>query len=255
MGRVVIRTKKKCHGTMLSVYLEFCPPFTDNNGKQVRYEFLDLEKYTTPTNEAQRKFNNSIDEIADAIRCERYISLVHKDYEFLSKRRINEDFLDNFHRNIIYRGIKFRVSLKYLYRFCKGKCCFKDVTVSFCEQFKGYLTNTKGLHRRAKLSQNTASAYFNAFMSIVNLAHQDGIIKTDINTKISRIHWKHDTAKEYLDEKEIRRLERVEFTEYPDVQRACLLSIYTGLRRSDILALDWKSVSNVYGISSCLYRS
>ena len=79
-------------------------------------------------------------------------------------------------------------------------------------------------------------------MSIVNLAHQDGIIKTDINTKISRIHWKHGATKEFLDEKEIRRLERVEFKEYPDIQRACLLSIYTGLRRSDILALDWKSV-------------
>ena len=132
--------------------------------------------------------------------------------------------------------------LKYLHRFCMGKCSFKDVTASFCERFKGFLSNTKGLHRRAKLSQNAASAYFNAFMSIVNLAHQDGIIKTDINTKISRIHWKHDTAKEYLDEKEIRRLERVEFTEYPDIQRACLLSIYTGLQRSDILALDWKSI-------------
>ena len=140
---------------MLSVYLEFCSPFTDNSGKQVRYEFRDLEKYTTLANEAQQKFNKSIDEIADAIRCERY---------------------------------------------------------------------------------------FNAFMSIVNLAYQDGIIKTDINAKISRIHWKHDTAKEYLDEKEIRRLERVEFTEYPDVQRACLIAIYTGLRQSDILALDWKSV-------------
>ena len=67
---------------------------------------------------------------------------------------------------------------------CIGKCSFKDLTVSFCERFKGFLSNTKGLHRRAKLSQNTASAYFNAFMSIVNLAHQDGIIKTDINTKI-----------------------------------------------------------------------
>ena len=185
MGRVVIRTKKKCHGTMLSVYLEFCPPFTDNSGKQVRYEFLDLEKYTTPANEAQQKFNATIDDIADAIRCERYISLVHKDYEFISKRRINEDFLEYFHRNIIYRGIKFKVSLKYLHRFCKGKCSFKDVTVSFCERFKGFLSNTKGLHRRAKLSQNTASAYFNAFMSIVNLAHQDGIIKTDINQDIS----------------------------------------------------------------------
>lgn len=41
----------------------------------------------------------------------------------------------------MYRGIKFKVSLKYLHRFCKGKCSFKDVTVSFCERFKGFLTN------------------------------------------------------------------------------------------------------------------
>jgi signal transduction histidine kinase len=124
---------------MLSVYLEFCPPFTDNSGKQVRYEFLDLEKYTTPANEAQQKFNATIDDIADAIRCERYISLVHKDYEFLSKMRINEDFLEYFHRNIVYRGIKFKVSLKYLHRFCKGKCSFKDVTVSFSQNDPVYV--------------------------------------------------------------------------------------------------------------------
>ena len=242
MGRVIVRTKKKCRGTMLSIYLEFSPPFIDNDGKQVRYEFLDLEKYTTPANDTQKKFNKTIDEIADAIRCERYIRLVNKDYQFLSTSRFNDDFLEYFHQNILYRGIKFRASLKYLQRFSDGKCMFKDITVSFCEQFKGYLTKTKGLHRQAKLNQNTASAYFNAFMSIVNLAHQDGIIKTDINTKISRIRWRHDTVKEYLDEKEIHRLERVMFTEYPDIQRACLLSIYTGLRRSDILALNWQNV-------------
>lgn len=197
MGRVVIRTKKKCHGTMLSVYLEFCPPFTDNCGKQVRYEFLDLEKYTTPSNDAQRKFNATIDDIADAIRCERYISLVHKDYEFLSKRRINEDFLEYFHRNIVYRGIKFKVSLKYLHRFCKGECSFKDVTVSFCERFKGFLTNTKGLHRRAKLSQNTASAYFNAFLSIVNLAHhKDRYKRQDISHTLETRHRKRVSRRE-----------------------------------------------------------
>ena len=71
---------------MLSVYLEFCSPFTDNSVKQVRYEFRDLEKYTTLANEAQQKFNKSIDEIADAIRCERYfnafmsiVNLAHQD--------------------------------------------------------------------------------------------------------------------------------------------------------------------------------
>ena len=45
MNRVTIRTKKKSKGTMLSVFLEYNPAFVNPKGEEVRYEFLNLEKY------------------------------------------------------------------------------------------------------------------------------------------------------------------------------------------------------------------
>ena len=56
MNRVTIRTKKKCKGTML---------------------------YVNPANEIQREHNAMIDEIAEAIRCDRYMRMVNKDYSFI----------------------------------------------------------------------------------------------------------------------------------------------------------------------------
>ena len=79
-------------------------------------------------------------------------------------------------------------------------------------------------------------------MSIVQLAQSDGIIRTDIFSKVSRIVLSHDTNKEYLNPKEIKRIKRADFPEHPDLKRAVLFSIYTELRRADILKLDWKDI-------------
>lgn len=79
-------------------------------------------------------------------------------------------------------------------------------------------------------------------MSIVHLAQSDGIIRTDIFSKVSRIRWNHETSKEYLNQKEIERIKKADFPEHPVFKRAVLFSIYTGLRRGDILNLDWKDI-------------
>lgn len=242
MSKVSIRTRPKKDGVMASIFLEFSPPLTDPTGLPVRYEFLDLEKYIKPANHIQKNFNSTVDEIAEGIRCERYLKYVHKNYDWVAKNNPNGDFLDYFDKNIINRGIKFKCSLSYFSRFCKHECKFKNITVSYCEQFKNYLLNTEGLHRKQKLSNNSAASYFNAFMSIVQLAQSDGIIRTDIFSKVSRIVWSHDTNKEYLNPKEIKRIKRADFPEHPDLKRAVLFSIYTGLRRADILKLDWKDI-------------
>ena len=72
MNRVTIRTKKKNKGTMLSVFLEYNPVFVNPKGEEVRYEFLNLEKYVNPINDIEKHHNEIIDEIAEAIRCDRY---------------------------------------------------------------------------------------------------------------------------------------------------------------------------------------
>lgn len=84
MNRVTIRTKKKCKGTMLSVFLEYNPVFINPKGEEVRYEFLNLEKYVNPANQIQREHNAMIDEIAEAIRLRLFISLAICSYQLKS---------------------------------------------------------------------------------------------------------------------------------------------------------------------------
>lgn len=84
MNRATIRTKKKCKGTMLSVFLEYNPVFINPKGEEVRYEFLNLEKYVNPANEIQREHNAMIDEIAEAIRLRLFISLAICSYQLKS---------------------------------------------------------------------------------------------------------------------------------------------------------------------------
>ncbi len=96
MNRVTIRTKKKCKGTMLSVFLEYNPVFINPKGEEVRYEFLNLEKFVNPANEIQREHNAMIDEIAEAIRCDRYMRMVNKDYSFIVSHQPTPGLLGDF---------------------------------------------------------------------------------------------------------------------------------------------------------------
>ena len=73
MNRVTLRSKKNRKGTMVSLFLEFNPPYITPTGEEIRYEFLNLEKYICPQNKSQLKQNQFVDEIAEQIRCERYI--------------------------------------------------------------------------------------------------------------------------------------------------------------------------------------
>ena len=242
MNRVSIRRKKKNKGTMYSLYLEYNPTFIDAAGKTIRYEFLSLEIFVNPANSIQEKHNQLIEEIVETIRCERYISLVKKDYSFVSINRSDEDFLVYFLRISSFRGIKFQCSLLHFQKFCKGNCKFKDITASYCENFKSYLLHCGSIKGRKRLCRNTASAYFSAFMSVVSLAYKDGIIQDNIESYVSRISWEHHQYKEYLIEKEIQQLKNTAFLEFPEVKKASLFSIYTGLRRSDIISLDWENI-------------
>ena len=252
MSKVTIRTRPLKDGIMARIYLEFNPPINDTFGNQVRYEFLDLERYIDPKDDNQKELNKEVDDLAEGYRCDRYLSMIRREHSsFIAINRQDGDFLEYFDRIAAHKGIKFRCSLKYFSRFCNKECKFYKITTSYCENFKSYLQKTKSLHRKAKLGQNSASSYFNAFMSVVQLAQKDGIIRDDVYSNVSKIKWNHDTKKEYLDQKEIKRLKKADFPEDPILKRAVLFSIYTGLRRGDILNLDWKDIS-LRGEKSCM---
>ena len=109
MSRVSIRYKEKTNG-MKSVYLQFYPGIRDSKGEIVKYEFLNLEVYSNPKTKAQRLFNKTIEEISESIRCQRYIQIVKRDYNFLGKDNLEGDFLEYFHRNADFHGPKFEAA-------------------------------------------------------------------------------------------------------------------------------------------------
>ena len=98
------------------------------------------------------------------------------------------------------------------------------------------------LHKKCKLSRNSASGYFNSFLGIVHLAYKDNILTKDYASCVKKITWDHDIHKEYLSKEEIKQLASTPYEEIPNVYRAGMFSIYTGLRRSDILALRWDNI-------------
>ena len=69
----------------------------------------------------------------------------------------------------------------------------------------------------------------------------------DYTTCVEKIKWNHDIPKEYLSSTEIKQLASTPYADNPDVYRAGMFSIYTGLRRSDILALRWENIHHERG--------
>ena len=240
MSRVSIRYKEKTNG-MKSVYLQFYPGIRDSKGEIVKYEFLNLEVYSNPKTKAQRLFNKTIEEISESIRCQRYIQIVKRDYNFLGKDNLEGDFLEYFHRNADFHGPKFEAARLHFEEFCDHSCKFKDLSPSLCEKYRFYILHDKHLANCDKsIKHNTASSYFNVFLNIVKLAFKDNIIPDDYTKDVRPIKWNHDINKDYLTVEEIQLLEQMKYDKHPQLPQACLFSIYTGLRRSDILDLKWE---------------
>ena len=240
MSRVSIRYKEKTNG-MKSVYLQFYPGIRNSKGEIVKYEFLNLEVYSTPKTKDQRLFNKTIEEISESIRCQRYIQIVRRDYNFLGKDNLDGDFLEYFHRNADFHGPKFEAARLHFEEFCDHSCKFKDLSPSLCEKYRFYILHDKHLANCDKsIKHNTASSYFNVFLNIVKLAFKDNIIPDDYTKDVRPIKWNHDINKDYLTVEEIQLLEQMKYDKHPQLPQACLFSIYTGLRRSDILDLKWE---------------
>lgn len=240
MSRVSIRYKEKTNG-MKSVYLQFYPGIRNSKGEIVKYEFLNLEVYSNPKTKDQRLFNKTIEEISESIRCQRYIQIVRRDYNFLGKDNLDGNFLEYFHRNADFHGPKFEAARLHFEEFCGHSCKFKDLSPSLCEKYRFYILHDKHLANCDKsIKHNTASSYFNVFLNIVKLAFKDNIIPDDYTKDVRPIKWNHDINKDYLTVEEIQLLEQMKYDKHPQLPQACLFSIYTGLRRSDILDLKWE---------------
>lgn len=138
-------------GGKVSLYLDYYPAIRNpHTNKMTRRETLGIVIYAEPANEMQRRFNQEMEEKAEAIRCIRYQSLINEQFGFLDKAKLKMDFLAYFEKKAKSKYDKWMCVYLHFKKFCGGSCTFGDVTASLCEDFREYLLYAHNLRHRIR---------------------------------------------------------------------------------------------------------
>ena len=254
--------KKKINKGKLSLYLDFYPPIINSKGNKTRREFLGLSIFENPKGQIEKTHNSNTLQIAESIATKRSTEYnkpeIYNDIEKAQldkKEKESQSFID-YMKKVSDRktGSNYQnwvSAIMYLEHFTKGELKFKDITITFAEDYKHFLLTTNSLKRKGtKLSQNTALSYFTKFKTALKQAFIDEILSTDINSRIKNIKEK-ETNRTYLTIEELNNLAKTD-CKNDLLKRASIFSALTGLRFSDVKNLSWSNVvetKNEYSIN------
>ena len=241
-------------GGKISLYLDYYPailnPYTN---RMTRRETLGIVIYAEPATEEQRRFNQEMEDKAEAIRCIRYQSLINEQFGFLDKAKQKMDFLAYFEKKARSRDEKWISVYLHFKNFVGGKCCFSDVTVSLCDNFRSYLLGADLLRhpgRGGRLSANSAAGYWATFRCLLKIAYRERFFPENINDRLKGLKWQ-EVRKEYITLEEMRMLAETE-CDIPVLKQASMFGLFTGLRLSDLLNLTWDNIGRSPDGGHCL---
>jgi integrase len=251
MGNNVTIRYKKLTGNRSSVYLDFSSKVLLPGGaKETRRKFLNLFLYDHPKNTEEREHNKKTEQEA-AIWRAKFLNIINEsvfysDLErqaYEKKQKEKNSFSDFYDDQMNKRTDKTKehwvTTKRYLLAFYNIDIKFGDLTVQFVEDFKSYLLSltVKG---NKKINQNTAKAYFKPFRTALNAAYKFEHISRDLCKVVSDVKM-IETKREFLTEDEVKQLIN---TPCKDdlIRRASMFAIYSGLRLSDIIALQWNQI-------------
>ena len=250
--RINIRKRQISNGRS-SLYLDYYPGVFDRIKKRmVRHETLYLYVYDRPETLADRQHNDEMMELARQIRTKRMIDISSAYYGITKKAAlIKGDFLQYFEERCMLKNNTYHSVFKHFYQFCNGYCTFEQLSVTMCEQFRHYLLHAaQSKTTRKPLSKTTASSYYDMFLYILKIAYNDNAISSNLAECVSGIR-AEGTIKTSLNYEELDRLFKTP-CKYEVLRRASIFAVLSGLRRGDILALEWKDYEKDRG---CLTSS
>lgn len=230
-----------------SLYLDYYPAIPNpKTGKTTRREFLKLYLLDNPKSPFDKQQNKETLALAEAIRSKRQVEIQNGSFGFMNREKANTNFIEFFEalvgKKVGSNKTSWRSALGYLTKFSGGQILMKDLSVSFCNDYKEYLLSTASKKSpKTTLSQNTASAYFGKFQSALKKAHVDGYLQEPIHTKITSIKVR-ETRREFLTLEEMKTLMATP-CQSDLLKKAALFSALTGMRFSDIKELKWSDVN------------
>lgn len=245
MNTKVYLRKKKLKNGKISLYLDFYPPIRiPDTNKLTRRYFLGVHLPEKPKNFAEREQLKNIMAKAEIMRLRVLEQLINEKYDFYDKVIEKTDFLEYFHKEALKHNKKWLFVYQHFAAFTNNKCTFADINVALCDRFRQYLLNTKKLKdKKVKLKQNSAAGYFSTFRGMLKDAYKRRLLKENINDFLDRIP-EEETEIEYLTLDELHLVINSE-CRYPVLHKAFIFSCITGMRRSDVLSLQWSDIKQL----------
>ncbi|MBL7815653.1 MAG: phage integrase SAM-like domain-containing protein, partial [Saprospiraceae bacterium] len=169
MNAVKVKLReKKISGGRKSLYLDFYPAIKHpETGKDTRREFLGLYIMERPKTEVDKQTNKETKALGESIRAKRQLEIQAGNFGFFEQNKKEADFLEYFERCCNKRHgsnqSNWKSAYKYLYEFTEGSCKMSDVTDTFLDEFKEFLSVQD-------LAVNSCVSYFNKLRSAIKEA-------------------------------------------------------------------------------------
>ena len=254
-SKVTLRQKKISKGRK-SLYLDFYPAIPHpKTGKPTRREFLGLYVYEKAKTPPEKQHNTETLKIGESIKQKRENLLnkpeIYSNYEKeqLRLKEMGEQCFVAYFKKLANKRKasnhdNWVSALNYLEEFTNGSLLFSNLNQRVLEEFKEYLLNTKSKRSdKSKLSQNSVVSYFNKVKAALKQSYKDGILQTDLNSKIKPVK-AEETRREYLTIEELNKLVKTPCNDQL-MKRAALFSALTGLRFSDINKMIWSELEYI----------
>ena len=259
MVTVTLRKRNGKNGRVY-LYLDFYPSLYDNKTrKQKRREYLHISIYANPKTSLEKTYNRKMMEVAEAFRCKRSLEIASNKLGFYSETNRTASFLDFYLEQCEGHDKTWFSSHKRFSAFMNGKCTFGQISVDLCDRYKEWLlsdANTYGASNTLKTSRkicyNTAVKMYIIFRRILKDAYKAHLLSEDINMHLEGLPYKR-THREYLSMNEVRTLWKTP-CRYGVLKDASMFSIFTGLRISDILTLNWDEIQDAPDGKPCIRK-
>jgi len=220
-------------------------------GGRRTYEYLHLY-LREEKNRIDKETNKETLRLAEAIRAKRVVELQNNRFGFTPSWG-DTYFLDYFkkvcdeNKNAWSESnwYSWDVTYRYLLRYCKANTKIKDIDLDWVQGFKTFLDKTYGLGINGKnikrLSTNSKMVYFQKLKACINKAYKEGLIQSNLIANIENYRFE-EHERVYLTIDEVRAMAAGE-CRLPMLKKAFLFSCLTGLRKSDILKMTWREIS------------
>ncbi len=227
----------------ISLYLDFYTGYSVNENNTVKtnrkLEYLKIYLSEKPKSPEERQKNKENLDLAQNIRNKRESEYLHNPEGFISpqKKKVNFfDFCEQYKKSYTRKDIRMIEGATKFFQEYTGESFLlpKQIDAKMITGYRDFLLG--------KLNGESPNSYFKRFKKILNAAKDDGLFTKSPAEGIS-CSIPEGVPKAILMPEEVIKLSQTECGN-PEIKRAFLFCLNTGLRFVDVVDLKYKHIQN-----------